>query len=289
MPKKDFLFKYLFTAFLMGFFQLTIAGDRLLGTGGVSQIEGAAGGGLNPWALISGYGTDKQVGGALFYTKAKTNGGFTLDSGGISLGINNRLEVSVSQTKFGLSNTVPNKSIRLNILGFKARLFGDALYDQDLWCPQVSAGLFIKHNEDFDLVPKAIGAKKATGIDFYLSASKVYLGAVNGRNLLLNATVMATKANQFGLLGFGGDKNNHYQIQPAFSAALMLTDNLLAGAEYRYKPNNLSVFEEENAQDLFITWFPFKNLSVTGAYIDLGNIADKDNQEGWYFSTQFSY
>lgn len=289
MPKTRLLIKYLFTSLLLGFFQLTFAGDRLLGTGGVTQMEGAAGGGLSPWALISGYGTDKQVGGALFYTKAKTNGGFTLDSGGISLGIHNRFEVSVSQTKFGLSNTVPNESIRLNTLGFKTRLFGDALYDQDLWYPQVSAGVLIKHNEDFGLVPKAIGAKKATGIDFYLSGSKVYLGAMNGRNLILSASIMATKANQFGLLGFGGDKKNRYQIQPSYSAAIMLTDNLLAGAEYRYKPNNLNAFDEDNAQDFFITWFPLKNISVTGAYIDLGNIADKDNQEAWYFSTQLSY
>ncbi|OYW32390.1 MAG: hypothetical protein B7Z51_03330, partial [Methyloversatilis sp. 12-65-5] len=33
------------------------AGDRLIATGGVTQIEGAAGGGLNPWAVIAGYGT----------------------------------------------------------------------------------------------------------------------------------------------------------------------------------------------------------------------------------------
>jgi len=48
-----------------------IAGDRLLATGGVAQIEGAAGGGLTPWALITGYGTDAQIGGSAFYTQAK--------------------------------------------------------------------------------------------------------------------------------------------------------------------------------------------------------------------------
>ena len=30
--------------------------NKLLLTGGVSQIEGAAGGGLTPWAVIGGYG-----------------------------------------------------------------------------------------------------------------------------------------------------------------------------------------------------------------------------------------
>ena len=31
---------------------------KLLATGGVSQVEGAGGGGLGAWALISGYGSD---------------------------------------------------------------------------------------------------------------------------------------------------------------------------------------------------------------------------------------
>lgn len=268
---------------------LVIAGDRLLATGGVAQIEGAAGGGLTPWALISGYGTDAQVGGSAFYTQAKTNGGFELDSGGFSVGFNNRVEISISQQKFGFSSTVPGESARMNTLGAKLRLFGDAVYDQDTWLPQVAAGLQLKHNEDYDFVPKALGAKHQSGVDFYLSATKLYLGAVFGRNLLLNGTLQATKANQFGLLGFGGDKNNHYQLQPAGSIAVMLTDNLILGAEYRAKPNNLSVFKEDDAKDIFLAWFPVKNLSVTAAYLDLGNIANKDNQTAWYLSGQITY
>lgn len=265
------------------------AGDRLLATGGVTQLEGAAGGGLTPWALIAGYGTDDQIGFSGFYTQAKTRGGFEVDSGGFAVGIHNRVEMSIAQTKFGLSDTVPQESIRLNTLGVKLRLFGDAVYDQDLWMPQVSVGLQYKYNEDFDFVPKALGGVKRSGVDYYISATKLYLGAVAGRNLLLNGTLQATKANQFGLLGFGGDKNDQYRLQPAFSAALMLTDRLLVGAEYRYKPDNLSAFKEDNAKDVFITWFPLKHFSMTAAYVDLGNIANKDNQTAWYLSGQLSY
>jgi|APLak6261664116_1056043.scaffolds.fasta_scaffold01206_4 hypothetical protein len=266
-----------------------IAGDRLLATGGVAQIEGAAGGGLTPWALISGYGTDAQVGGSVFYTQAKTNGGFELDSGGFSVGFNNRFELSISRQKFGFSNTVPGESARMNTLGTKLRLFGDAVYDQDTWLPQVAAGIQLKQNEDYDFVPKALGGKHQSGVDFYLAATKLYLGAVFGRNLLINGTLQATKANQFGFLGFGGDKNNHYQLQPAGSIAVMLTDNLILGAEYRAKPNNLSVFKEDDAKDVFLAWFPVKNLSLTAAYLDLGNIANKDNQTAWYLSGQITY
>lgn len=266
-----------------------LAGDRLLGTGGVSQIEGAGGGGLTPWAMIAGYGTDAQIGGSAFFTRAKTGDDFELNTGGIAVGFYNRLELSISQTKFELGSTVPKESIRLNTMGIKLRLFGDAIYDQDTWVPQVSAGALIKHNEDFDLVPKLVGGKDSTGVDYYLAASKLYLDAVFGRNLLLGATLIATKANQFGLLGFGGDLNNDYQIKPSYSAAIMLTDNLLVGMEYRYKPDNLSSYNENDAKDVFVTWFPHKRFSVTAAAVDLGDVADKTNQAAWYLSGQISY
>ena len=267
----------------------THAGDRLLATGGVMQIEGSAGGGLTPWALIAGYGTREQIGGSAFYTHAETQDNFNTDLGGFAVGFNNRAEISYSHQRLGLPKTLSNDTINMNTLGAKVRLFGDAVYDQDSLIPQVSVGVQLKHNEDFDNVPKSIGAKKAFGADFYVSATKLYFGAVAGRNLLLNLTLQATKANQFGLLGFGGDDKDSYSIQPAGSVAIMLTDNLLIGAEYRARPNNINVFKEEDAKDVFIAWFPVKNVALTAAYVDLGNIADKEDQKAWYLSGQISY
>lgn len=267
----------------------TIAGERLLATGGVMQIEGSAGGGLTPWATIAGYGTREEIGGSLFYSHAKTQGGYEMDLAGVALGFYNRVEVSYSQQHFGLSDTVPGERVRMQTFGTKVRLIGDAVYDQDTWVPQVSLGIQLKNNLDFDKVPRALGAKKATGVDIYLSATKLYLAAIAGRNVLLNTTLQATKANQFGLLGFGGDKHNGYQFEPAISVALMLTDNLIIGTEYRARPNNLNVFKEEDAKDFFVAWFPTKYLALTAAHVDLGNIANKDNQKAWYLSGQLSF
>lgn len=271
------------------FFCNAYAGDRLLATGGVQQIEGAAGGGLTPWALIAGYGTDEQVGASAFYTTARTRGGYTLDSGGIALGLYNRVELSAGQLKFGLSDTVRGEDIKLNTLGIKLRLFGDAIYEQDTWLPQVAAGIQYKYNEDYDFVPRALGAEHRSGIDYYLSATKLILGAVHGYNLIVNSNLQATKANQFGILGFGGDKREDYRFLPSASLAIMLDDDFLIGTEYRSKPDNLSIYQEEDAQDVFVTWFPHKRFSITGAYVDLGSIANKDNQTSWYLSGQISY
>jgi hypothetical protein len=55
------------------------------------------------------------------------------------------------------------------------------------------------------------------------------------------------------------------------------------------KPDNLSVFAEDDFWDAFVAFMPFKNVSLTLAHADLGNIADKANQRGWYASLQASF
>ena len=41
---------------------------KLLATGGVSNVEGAGGGGISTWAPITGYGTKDGVGGNAHFT-----------------------------------------------------------------------------------------------------------------------------------------------------------------------------------------------------------------------------
>ena len=72
---------------------------KLLLTAGVSQIEGAAGGGLTPWALIGGYGERDQFGVNVYYTRVDVSD-YSLDSYGALIGINDRVELSVSRQVF---------------------------------------------------------------------------------------------------------------------------------------------------------------------------------------------
>jgi len=105
-------------------------GGRLPATGGVTQIEGAGGGGLVPWALISGYGTRDQVGVTAFYTQADPSD-FRLHAAGIAVGIHDRVEISLAQQRLGLGSTVPGQSIDQNLFGVKLKVLGDAVFDQD--------------------------------------------------------------------------------------------------------------------------------------------------------------
>ena len=263
------------------------ASGRLLATGGVTEFEGSGGGGLTPWALITGLGTDSQVGASADCTYIKPQH-FALTSCGAALGIDNRVEISYAHQAFNLDDVAPGKSIGQNILGAKVRLWGDAVVDQDRWWPQVAAGLQYKRNEDFDFIPRLIGARSANGTDFYVSATKVYLAGPLSRTWLVNVTLRATKANQFGILGFGGDRSDAYSYEPEASLAVFLTDSLVLGGEYRHKPDKLSAFREESAHDAFLAWFPWKYVSLTTAYVDLGNIATHAGQHGWYLALQGS-
>lgn len=264
------------------------AGDRLLGTGGVMQVEGAAGGGLVPWAVIAGLGTDRQTGASAFCTRVDPDD-FQLDVCGAAVGVRDRVEISYARQKFDLGTTVPGESIAQDIWGIKARLFGDAVFDQDRWWPQVALGLQYKRNRDFDFVPALLGARDDTGIDVYLSATKVYLGGLAGRNVIATATLRGTRANQLGLLGFGGDRGNGYQLVGEVSAGVFVTDHLVLGAEYRQKPDLLTVFPEDDFWDAWVAWIPHKSVSVTAAWANLGQVADKTSQDGWYLSLQAGF
>jgi hypothetical protein len=264
------------------------AGDRLLATGGVTEIEGSGGGGLTPWALIAGLGTDSEIGASASCTRVRPQN-FSLMSCGVAAGFDNRIELSLARQEFSLGDVVPGSSISQTIVGTKVRLLGDALIDQDRWWPQVAAGVQYKRNSDFDFIPRAIGAKSDHGFDTYLSATKIYLAGPFGRTWLVDVTLRATRANQFGILGFGGDRDNGYSLMAEGSLAVFLSDNIILGAEYRQNPDNLSAFREDDAHDIFMSWFATKNVSVTAAYVDLGNIATHPDQRGLYVSLQASY
>jgi DUF3034 family protein len=263
--------------------------NRLLLTGGVSQIEGAAGGGLTPWAVIAGYGTRDEIGATAFATRVNVQD-YHLNDVGAAVGFYDRVELSVAQQRFNTEDVGAALGLgrgftfKQTVVGVKVRLFGDAVLEQDSWLPQVSIGAQYKKN-DQDAVVKFVGAKRSQGTDYYISATKLVLA----QSVLLNATVRLTKANQTGILGFGGDKRNSYQPMFEGSIAYLLSRNLAIGAEYRQKPNNLGIAKEDDWADLFVAWAPTKHVSLTLAYADLGNIVIKDKQRGLYASVQVGF
>jgi len=266
------------------------AGDgRLLATGGATQFEGSAGGGLVPWAVLSGYGTGEQNGGTAFLTRISA-GDYTLDVAGVAYTFGNRLELSYARQQLGLGDlqrrlALPTGRFDADVIGAKLRLHGDLVYTT---APQISLGVQHKRQLDF-AVPAAVGARDDRGTDVYLAASKLFLAAANGRHLLVNATLRSTRANQAGLLGFGGDRRAGRSLVVESSAAVLLDPHWAVGVEYRQKPDNLGFAREDDWKDAFVAWFPNKHLAVVAAYLDLGSLATRERQRGAYVSVQASF
>lgn len=262
---------------------------KLLATGGVSNVEGAGGGGISTWALITGYGTRDSIGANAHFTYIPLSN-FTVREEGAAIGFFNRVEVSYSHLDFDTGSTGAKLGLGRgftfgqDVVGAKARLFGDIVYDQDSWLPQVSVGIQYKTTDHAPILA-AVGARDHAGLDYYISASKLFLG----QSLLVNATLRFTRANQIGILGFGGPRNNNYQPQFEGSVAYLLAKNLAIGAEYRTMPNNLGFTKESDWKTAYIAWFISKNASVTLAYANLGTVATFKNQQGVYVSTQIGF
>lgn len=273
--------------------------SKLLLTGGVSTIDGAAGGGLTPWAVTGSYATQGEIGGTAFASRVATRD-YAMNAYGAALGIDDRFELSIARQDFDTGATgtalgLPGLRLKQDIVGLKWRLAGDAVLDSDSWMPQLALGLELKRSDAAGLEPtlKALGAD-TRGTDLYLSATKLFLA----QGLLVNGTLRVTQANQNGLLGFGGTAHDHYSLQPEVSLAWLLRKDLAIGAEYRAKPDNLNPsvlgagLKEDDWGDAFVAWAPCKQLSLTLAYVDLGHIVPAvatKRQTGTYLSAQLAF
>lgn len=264
-------------------------GGKLLLTGGVSNVEGAGGGGLATWALTTGYGARDGMGGDAHATMVSLPD-FRLTTYGAAVGLFDRLELSYTRQQF--DTQAAGAALGLgkgftfdqDVYGAKLVLAGDAVYDQDSLAPQIAIGAQYHHN-DKDAVVHAVGAAGDDGTDYYIAATKLFLA----QSLLVDATVRFTDANQFGILGFGSA--GHTDLKPQFegSAAWLANPHLAFGVEYRTKPDNLAFAKEDHAMDVFAAYALNKHLSLTAAYVDLGDIATLKNQRGAYLSLQAGF
>lgn len=258
------------------------AGSRLAGTGGVMQVEGASGGGLSPWGMLTGTASEGEVAVTLGATRADVDD-YHLVVSGVAANLYDHIELSYAQQRLALDTLGGHQT--QEIYGVKLRLFGDVLYRPwGVW----SLGVQHKQLIEGQALARAVGARDTQGNDVYLAGSKLFFDAFAGRNLLVNTTLRSTKANQGGLLGFGGDQGNHRELMIETSVGLFLTPDWIVGAEYRQKPDNLGFAGEDDWRDVYVAWLINKHVSLTGALLDLGDIAGLEQQRGGYLSLQLS-
>lgn len=263
-------------------------GGKLLLTNGISTVEGSAGGGLTPWAVIAGNETRNGVGAQASVNWVHVRD-YDLRQAGIAIGLFDRVEVSLARQSVDTNKVGARLGLgrdyrfEQDIAGVKVKLAGDLIYGSP-WLPAIAVGAHYKHSRN-QAVVRAIGAAHHEGIDFYASATKLSLR----QSLLLNGTFRLTKANQLGLLGFGGEGRDTYRLQIEGSAAYQLSRRLAIGVEYRAKPDNLAIARESDAYDVFAAYGLSRHATATVAYADLGSIATRDGQRGFLLQLQGAF
>tara|TARA_R110002072_G_scaffold4663_6_gene32541 strand:+ start:40314 stop:41204 length:891 start_codon:yes stop_codon:yes gene_type:complete len=251
---------------------------RIKGTGAVSSITGASGGGLIPWATLGTYASDGQQGINVFATRVELDD-YRLDVTGGAVNFGNRAEVAYARQNFRIN--AADLDIRQDKASLRYRLAGDIIYGN---LPQITAGMEYGRLRD-KAVARSVGATHTSGTDYVVSMGKAWLDGIAHRTTLLNVNVRYGDSNQYGILGYGGDVSGS-KLTAELAAAVFINRSVAVGMEFRQKSDYLSALREDNARDMFVAWIPNKNISVTLAWVDLGDIAGAADQRGIYLSLQ---
>lgn len=260
----------------------------------VTEVEGSAGGGLSPWALLH----PDAVGS---YTHVSVQN-YTLNTLTAGATFGGQVEASLSRTTadapaVGAALSLDSR-LTMSTLGLKVKLVG---MDKDGPMPQISLG--VQHKQTTGAILDALVAggvvKAKSGTDLYVAATK--LTNIGGKKVVANATLRLSNANTLGLMGYGGDDKNSNTIKPEVSLGVFATDNVVLGAEVRAKPNNIKSsnfgIQEGTAYDIFMAYFVNKNMAITMAYANLGQVGPSQSavstmsrkQDGFYVQAQVNF
>ncbi|GAB3372562.1 DUF3034 family protein [Spongiibacter taiwanensis] len=272
---------------------------KVLATGGVSMIDGAGGGGITPWATITGYATRDGINGDVHYTYAPL-ANYTLHSLGAAVGLFDRFELSYAKSNLTTGSTFDtvglvvdtlggvtgglgapietgiepfNTTIEMDVYGAKVRVFGEAIYDSDNLIPQVAVGAFYKKNKNEELL-RTLKAAESDGWEYYVSATKIFFPI----NTLVNITARYTSANQTGLVGFGGPDGNDKEVRPEISLAYLLKKDTVIGMEWAQHGDNLS------GESVELGGIDVTELQPTLEGLGLGNLSGTltQNESDWF-------
>ncbi|MBC8372046.1 MAG: DUF3034 family protein [Planctomycetes bacterium] len=169
--------------------------------------------------------------------------------------------------------------------------------DFGLPLPAVTAGVHFKYNDGVQRIDrnlggpfKAIGLDRSSGVDFTLTASKMFPKLAFGRPVILTGGARWSQAAQIGLFGFGDTYHTTFEG----SAVYLPTDWLALGYELRTKADPYGkirglVGEEDAWQAFSASWIVNSHLTVSAVYGMLGNVGNtrEDNTLGIQIRWEF--
>jgi len=148
--------------------------------------------------------------------------------------------------------------------------------------PALTAGVHFKYNEGVDSIDRnlsgtlsGLGYDRHYGVDYTLSASKMFAKLAFGRPVILTGGVRFSRGAQLGYLGFGDECRATFEG----SVVVMPTSWLILGYELRQKRNPYSEIHgllgpEDNWHAFSVSAAVDEHLTVSALYGMLGNVGN---------------
>ena len=166
------------------------------------------------------------------------------------------------------------------------------------WMPAITLGTHFKWSEgqtklDDDLggLLDTLGSDRSSGVEFTAIASKT-ITDLFPRPIIISGGIRNGDAIHTGFFGFAGNRETTFEG----SLLVLLTDRLIFAAEYRQKPDLMNqvtaggqhlVKAENDWMSLYLAYVINDNLTISGGYANLGNVAD--SRENSVFGIQLKY
>ncbi|MDP6636451.1 MAG: DUF3034 family protein [Phycisphaerae bacterium] len=270
------------------------------------SIEGYSGGAITPLAYICNAScTTECCGNAVVSYSFLNIGTREMHVFAVTQPLFNRLEIGYAYNLLNLGSLTDDirdlgmdpgrDNVQLHHFNLRGLLIEENSFGLPL--PAVTAGVHFKYNDGVQRIDrnlggpfKAIGLDRSSGVDFTLTASKMFPKLAFGRPLILTGGVRFSQAAQIGLFGFG----DTYHATFEGSAVYMPTNWLTLGYEIRTKPDPYGkipglVGKEDNWRAFSASWIVNSHLTVSAVYGMLGNVgnAREDNTLGMQLRWEF--
>jgi hypothetical protein len=269
-------------------------------------IEGYSGGAITPTAYICNASCDKSCcGGPVVSYSFMNIGSKEMHIFAVTQPLFNRLEFGYAYNNLNLGSLYKDirgvgmdpgrRNVELHHFNLRGMLIKENEFGLPL--PALTAGIHFKYNHGVEQIDrklggafKSIGLKDNFGVDYTLTASKMFPKLAFGRPVILTAGGRLSKAAQIGLFGFG----DRYRATFEGSVVCLPTDWLTLGYELRTKSDPYGqipglVGEEDAWQAFSASWSVNSHLTVSALYGLMGTVgnAREDNTLGLQIRWEF--
>jgi len=163
--------------------------------------------------------------------------------------------------------------------------------------PAVAAGVHFKYNYGLEDINRrvgnafdTIGYDKNYGVDYTLTATKMFPTLAFGRPVIVTGGLRLSRASQLGLMGFGDT------YRPSFEGSVVClpTDWLVLGYEFRQKRNPYGkipglIGDEDNWHALSTSVIVNKHLTISALAGLCGNVANANADTTWGLQLKYEF